>query len=92
MIGYKHVGAALLVGCLAVGCDFSMQTNATKAQLPTLAGYRQHEGEQLTNQLGDNTILQTLLGGQPQLAFVADIITNVGTCAQENGAVNWRVC
>lgn len=65
--------------------------NATVDQLPDLAGYRQIEGENLTKQLSSNEILNTLLLGQPQLAAVAEIISQAGSCAQEQGVINWRV-
>lgn len=64
--------------------------NTTRDQLPSLADYRQYEGEKLTEDLAANEILNTLLMAQPQLAVVADLITQAGSCAQQQGIVNWR--
>ena len=86
--------AALLLSSLWVlaACSFLPQPaqNSTRSQLPNLSGYRQTEGEALTGQLTANQILDTLLSAQPQLAVVAEIIIQAGSCAQEHGVVNWR--
>lgn len=80
----------LLTGVLAA-CSFSLPgRNRTLEQLPNLSGYRQYEGADLADKLASNEILDMLLLGRPELAAVADIIEQAGTCAQDQGVINWR--
>jgi hypothetical protein len=90
---WKDAVLLWIVMILLAGCSFAWPgvQNPTIGQLPNLNGYRQTEGANLTEQLSSNQILNTLLLGQPQLAVVADIISQAGACAQQQGVVNWRV-
>lgn len=72
-------------------CSFPLPgRNRTLEQLPNLSGYRQYEGSDLADKLTSNEILDMLLLGRPELATVADIIGQAGTCAQDQGVINWR--
>jgi hypothetical protein len=64
-----------------------------KGQLPTLAGYDSIEGEDVWNETGGDAtaILETVFQARPDLAVVANQITELGSCAQQNGIANWRV-
>jgi hypothetical protein len=93
MLRWKDAVVLGIVIVLLSACSlpWSGAQNPTIGQLPNLRGYRQIEGESLTDQLASNEILNTLLLGQPQLAVVAEIISQAGSCAQQQGVVNWRV-
>ena len=74
---------AVLVGCAGV--------NQTREQLPDLAGYNQHEGEAIWDEMSSKGALAALFSGNPGLAATATLVGNVGACAQENEIANWRV-
>ncbi len=79
-----------IMGILAACPSPLGNQNMTREQLPHLSDYREYEGEEMTDQLSSNEILNTLLMAQPQLAVVAEVIAQAGSCAQQQGIVNWR--
>lgn len=87
---YSLTLLVLLLGLTA--CSLTpAPTPAAAGQLPTLAGYRTYEGLDLSEDVSSNAVLDLVLSSDPRLSAVAEIISSVGICAQEQGAVNWRV-
>lgn len=79
----------LMLGLTA--CPSPTPTPGAAGQLPSLSGYTMHEGLELSEDASSNAVLNLVLNSDPRLSVVADIISSVGICAQEQGVVNWRV-